>query len=256
MHMFKLNDDIIARLKNSKIQFSYRSTDRAWIDDGLVPDIPNDAIFAEDYASYFVRTDFYTIGAFSYSWSPLPSFVSMGRYCSIAGDVAIMPFTHPTDLFTTSSMVYDPDLAHRGLFYYDNGYENNDCFSGAGHPTNNKPITIGNDVYIATGARIRAGVTIGDGAIIGAYSVVPKSIEPYSVVIGNPARVVRQRYSEKHVEKLLSIKWWDWDFRAVMAIAKDALIDEFIDNLSFIIDDNAIKKFEPKKNYILALLSG
>lgn len=69
---------------------------------------------------------------------------------------------------------------------------------------------VGNDVWIGYKAAILPGVHIGDGAIIGAYSVVAKDVAPYAVVGGNPAREIRKRFSEEHVEKLLNLRWWDW----------------------------------------------
>jgi virginiamycin A acetyltransferase len=71
---------------------------------------------------------------------------------------------------------------------------------------------IGNDVWFGTNAVIMPGVTIGDGAIIGAYSVVTKSVEPYSIVAGNPAKLVRKWFADDVINQLLLIKWWDWDY--------------------------------------------
>ncbi|MBM9579515.1 CatB-related O-acetyltransferase [Leptospira sp. 201903070] len=69
---------------------------------------------------------------------------------------------------------------------------------------------VGNDVWIGTNSVVLPGVKIGDGAIIGAYSVVSRDVSPYSIVAGNPARVVRERFPKEIVEKLLKLKWWDW----------------------------------------------
>lgn len=69
---------------------------------------------------------------------------------------------------------------------------------------------IGNDVWIGQNAVILPGVKIGDGAIIGAYSVVGSDIPAYTVAVGNPARVVKKRFSDKVIKHLLKIKWWDW----------------------------------------------
>lgn len=68
---------------------------------------------------------------------------------------------------------------------------------------------VGNDVWIGQNATILPGVHIGDGAIIGANSVVTKNVEPYSIVAGNPARFIRKRFDEEMIGLLLRVKWWD-----------------------------------------------
>jgi len=69
---------------------------------------------------------------------------------------------------------------------------------------------IGNDVWIGYRATILPGVTVGDGAIIGAMSVVTADVPPYAVVAGNPARVLRRRFSDADIDRLLTLRWWDW----------------------------------------------
>ncbi len=71
--------------------------------------------------------------------------------------------------------------------------------------------TVGNDVWIGSEAMIMPGVTIGDGAVIGSRALVTKDVSPYNVVGGNPAKLIRQRFSENEIDMLLEIKWWDWD---------------------------------------------
>lgn len=72
------------------------------------------------------------------------------------------------------------------------------------------PTIIGNDVLIMYNAMILSGVTIGDGAIVGAGAVVTKDVPPYAVVAGNPARIIKYRFSEEQIKALLEIRWWDW----------------------------------------------
>lgn len=74
---------------------------------------------------------------------------------------------------------------------------------------------IGNDVWIGTEAVIMPGVKIGDGAVIGTRAVVTKDVEPYTVVVGNPAQAVKKRFLEEEIEKLLEIKWWDWEVEEI-----------------------------------------
>lgn len=75
---------------------------------------------------------------------------------------------------------------------------------------NKGDIVIGNDVWIGYDAVIMAGVTIGDGAIIGTRAVVTKDVEPYSIVGGVPAKEIRKRFSPEIIAKLMELKWWDW----------------------------------------------
>lgn len=74
---------------------------------------------------------------------------------------------------------------------------------------------VGNDVWIGMNAMIMPGVKIGDGAIIGANSVVTKNIEPYTIVAGNPAKQVKKRFDEHTINTLLDIKWWDWSIEKI-----------------------------------------
>ncbi|MFA5136066.1 MAG: Vat family streptogramin A O-acetyltransferase [Patescibacteria group bacterium] len=85
---------------------------------------------------------------------------------------------------------------------------------------------VGNDVWIGYEAIIMPGIHIGDGAIIGAKAVVTKNVSPYTVVAGNPSQVVRDRFDKPTKEKLLKIKWWDWN------------IDKLTENLSIITGSN------------------
>lgn len=70
---------------------------------------------------------------------------------------------------------------------------------------------IGNDVWIDMNAIVMRGVKIGDGAVIAAGAVVTKDVAPYSIVGGNPAKLIKYRFTEEVIGKLLEIKWWDWD---------------------------------------------
>jgi virginiamycin A acetyltransferase len=83
-------------------------------------------------------------------------------------------------------------------------------FDGTGHPSTKGNVIIGNDVWIAENATIISGVTIGDGAVIANNSHVVKNVEPYSIVGGNPAKLIKYRFTKDQIDKLLSIKWWYW----------------------------------------------
>ena len=71
-------------------------------------------------------------------------------------------------------------------------------------------VIIGNDVWTGIGVTVLSGVTIGDGAVIGAGSVVTRNVGPYAIVAGKPASLIRKRFDDETIRKLLEIKWWDW----------------------------------------------
>jgi virginiamycin A acetyltransferase len=96
--------------------------------------------------------------------------------------------------------------------------------------TSNKGDTvIGNDVWIGNNATIMPGIKIGDGAIIGANSLVTKDVKPYTIVGGNPAKQIRKRFNDSTIKFLLELKWWDWD------------IQKITNNLDFIASGDILK---------------
>jgi len=78
-----------------------------------------------------------------------------------------------------------------------------------GHPRTKGDVIIGNDVWLGTEAVIMSGVTIGDGAVIGARALITKDVEPYGIYAGNPARLVRKRFDDATIEQLLELAWWN-----------------------------------------------
>lgn len=79
-----------------------------------------------------------------------------------------------------------------------------------GHPASKGDVVIGNDVWLGLGAKILSGVVIGDGAVVGAHAVVTRSVRPYAIVVGSPAREVRRRFDDEQVARLLKVAWWNW----------------------------------------------
>ncbi|MEQ9580795.1 MAG: CatB-related O-acetyltransferase, partial [Arenibacter sp.] len=90
------------------------------------------------------------------------------------------------------------------------------AMDGKSYP-NKGNTAIGNDVWIGYNTTIMPGLTIGDGAIIASNSTVTKDVEPYSVVGGNPAQLIRKRFSEADISKLLELQWWDWPIEKITA---------------------------------------
>ncbi len=121
----------------------------------------------------------------------------IGSFCSISEECNIGMPSHPSTFVSTS-----PVFLEGNNYLYENfaSFKYNDC-----------PIThIGNDVWIGTRALIKAGISVGNGAIIAAGAVVTKDVPPYAIVGGVPARIIRFRFDQEEIEKLEDLRWWDW----------------------------------------------
>lgn len=135
--------------------------------------------------------------------------IKIGAYCSIAEGVTIFGGgEHPTDWISTFPL--------RAAYAQPRAYKD-------GLPATKGKTEIGNDVWIGYNATILSGVTIGDGAIIAAEATVTKTVPPYAIVAGNPAKLLRFRFKEHQISQLLEIKWWDWSHERII---------KFIDLLS------------------------
>jgi virginiamycin A acetyltransferase len=119
--------------------------------------------------------------------------VSIGKFCSVAFGVLIQEYNH--------------DYSRAASYFM-----NKNIFGGSMKDdlVSKGPIIIGNDVWIGAKASILSGVNIGTGAIIGANSVITKDVPPYAIMAGNPAKLIKYRFDEKTIEKLLASEWWDW----------------------------------------------
>ena len=161
----------------------------------------------------------YEIGDYTYGEPIIEDFGSklkIGKFCSIARGVTIL-------------------LGGEHNVFWNSTYPFNEVFDEAkeikGHPATKGDTEIGNDVWIGTEAIILSGVTIGDGAVIAARSVVVKDVEPYTIVGGNPAKVIKKRFSAGQIDHLQSIQWWNWPIEKIKANAKVLMSAEIIQNL-------------------------
>lgn len=127
--------------------------------------------------------------------------LKIGKFCSIACGAKFL-FTSGNHSLQSLSTYTFP------IFYEEWGLD----AKGIRSAWDNKgDIVIGNDVWIGYEAVILSGVTIGDGAIVGARAVVTKDVPPYTIVGGVPARSIRRRFGEETIKKLEALRWWDWD---------------------------------------------
>lgn len=133
----------------------------------------------------------------------------IGSFCSIgSGAIFMMAGNqgHRHDWISTFPFHYSPD--EPGFAAAINGYE-------AKGDT-----VIGNDVWIGAEAMIMPGIKIGHGAIIGSRAVVTRDVEPYTIIAGNPARVIRKRFTDEVITMLLEMAWWDWPIQEIEADIK------------------------------------
>ena len=124
----------------------------------------------------------------------------IGKFCSIACGAKFMFNCANHSLKSLSTYTFP-------LFYEDWDLEKADVASAW---DNKGDIIIGNDVWIGFEAIVMAGVRIGDGAIVAARAVVPHDVPPYTIVGGVPAKVIRKRFDDKVIQKLVTLKWWEW----------------------------------------------
>nr|AMP57460.1 chlor_Acetyltrans_CAT [uncultured bacterium] len=124
----------------------------------------------------------------------------IGAFCSIGSGVRFIMAGnqgHRHDWISSFPFHYMPEVEA-----FDGAV---DGFANAGNTV------VGNDVWIGSEAMIMPGVCIGDGAVIGSRALVTKDVAPYAVVGGNPARLIKSRFSDQEIEMLLEARWWDWD---------------------------------------------
>lgn len=121
--------------------------------------------------------------------------IEVGAFCSFSANVRLFgggEHKASVTTFPLRTLLVDPE-------------------GGNVEATSKGPTRVGSDCLLGWGAMVLSGVTVGHGAIVGAGAVVASDVPPYAVAAGNPARVVRMRFEEQTVERLLAVAWWNWD---------------------------------------------
>lgn len=149
---------------------------------------------------------------------------SIGKYCSIAqGTRFLFKGKHNTDWVSTYPFktMLNLDVPLNDL-------------------PSNAPITIGNDVWIASNVSIMQGVSVGDGAILAQEALITKDVPPYAIVGGNPARIIRYRFAHEDINALLELQWWNLPEHQIVQIAKDLTsknVKECIEKIKMVKDN-------------------
>lgn len=225
--------------KSASIYFTNNGKDR-FLDNDLVS--YSEGCIIEPNCGFLAGNILSEMGSFSYSWSALPLNSRVGRYCSIAPRLKIIGTRHPMEWVSTSSFTYDSSFP----IFKDLNLAEGDIFKTSRLPASDSRVFIGHDVWIGADVTLKPGITIGTGSVIAASSVVVKDVPPYSVVGGNPAKIIKSRFDSKTVNRLLASEWWNYKFTDFAGMdVKEPL--KFCDKLDEMVKACEIEIYAPSK---------
>lgn len=183
------------------------------------------SLFRDSEGSYFMsenrKYDAFDIGEGSYGYPEIAFYdagakLTVGKYCGFAPKVTIL---------------LGGEHHHDWVSSYPFSLLDENARLLPGYPFSKGDVTIGNDVWVGYDALILSGVTVGDGAVIAARSLVTKNVEPFSIVGGVPAKRLKYRFDEGTIESLQRIAWWNWpkaEIEKAWHLIQSPKIDEFI----------------------------
>ena len=148
-------------------------------------------------AYHNIKVGMYSYGCFSPENVPAGSVI--GRYCSFARGLVILRGNHPMKFKSTHPFFYNPSLGYVDKLLIER-----------------TKIIIGNDVWVGANATILPSVSqIADGAVVGAGSVVTKKVPPFAIVAGNPAKIIKYRFNEETIKRIIQSEWWTRDIESI-----------------------------------------
>lgn len=177
------------------------------------------------YTEIGARTSFVESSLGDYSYVVNDSnviYTTIGKFCSIAAHTRINPGNHPMHRASQAHFTY------RAAAYFDDAEDEAGFFDWR----RSHAVIIGHDVWIGHGAIILAGRSVGTGAVVAGGAVVTKDVPDYTIVAGNPARVIRRRFPETVAARLQALAWWDWDharLRQALDYFRNLPIEAFLD---------------------------
>lgn len=161
------------------------------------------------YANTTLENSFIGLGSYIGDDSNVKN-TEIGRFCSIAPFFKISLGTHPSHTFVSTHPVFYSTKKQIGINFTEHQIFDEIIYL---NDKNKTCVKIGNDVWIGSGVTVLMGVDIGDGSIIASGSVVNSNVEPYAIYGGVPAKLLKYRFSEAQINKLIKFKWWNKDFK-------------------------------------------
>jgi phosphonate metabolism protein (transferase hexapeptide repeat family) len=153
-----------------------------------------------------------TLGDYSYVVNDSQiTYATIGKFCSIAAMTRINPGNHPMHRATQAHFTY------RASAYFPGEADETEFFDWR----RSYHVTMGHDIWIGHGAIVLPGRSVGTGAVIAAGAVVTKDVPSYTIVGGNPAKIIRRRFPENISERLMTLAWWDWSHEQLRAALPD-----------------------------------
>jgi acetyltransferase-like isoleucine patch superfamily enzyme len=199
-----------------------------------------------------------SIGAFSYINGQNKTSLyecNVGRFCSIAEGAVIGPAEHPISWLSSHVfLMTGPDKEK--MFYRFPEYTRLATEKSSVDEINPPVTWLGNDVWIGCNVFVKRGVRIGDGAIIAANSVVTKDVPPYVIVGGNPGRLIRHRFDEHTIERLLALQWWRYDLAPHKHDIAFRQIELALDQLEDMAANGKLEELKPLRYSVAPMATG
>lgn len=184
---------------------------------------------------------------------PLRLDVKIARYCSIAAGLDFIKGKHPLHLISTSAFTYDNKFyicKDANKEFCDSEFQAYNYRLFVPEP---KPTIIENDVYICTNVLLKPGIKLHTGCVVAERAVVTKDVPPYAIVGGIPAKVIKYRFDENTIKRLLKLEWWEYHFTDFKGIDLFSDINYYLDEVEKKIQSNKIKPFNPRKMFFKEL---
>lgn len=178
----------------------------------------------------------------------------MGRYSQIGESSIIGPPEHPMDWFSNHPFAFTRPAHIPAMYAFDDFARlAPEQDAGEAWAADDAYTVIGHEAYIGAGSFVKRGVRIGDGAVIGARSVVTRDIPPYTIAVGSPAKVVRARFDDKLVERFQALQWWKYDLAPWKKQVDFSQVEKTLEFFEEKVADGALKLLQPPVQRITVL---